>query len=311
MNQQQESKKMAMEVNGRPISFEEIEMQTRLFLLEQAHSGKARPDIKEIDQLRQRAIEALVQNRLLKSASAREGLEVEDSRMKAVLDEIISSIGSDEKLTTFLQEAGISRDFYDGQIRDNLLIQDYLALIAREVEDPTEEEVKAFYEENKAEFKLPEQIRASHILVKSDEKDSEEEKQLAREKAEAILRRIEEGTDFAGLARSTSDCPSASEGGDLSFFHRGQMVRAFEDAAFGLNVGETSGIVSTRFGYHIITKTDEMAPRDLSFEEGRDKIVTFIREERTRKAIQDHILRLREEAEIVYHASTESRIIQP
>jgi peptidyl-prolyl cis-trans isomerase C len=87
------------------------------------------------------------------------------------------------------------------------------------------------------------EIRASHILV---EKEYE---------AQDILKKLSEGCTFESLAKSFSKCPSREEGGDLGTFGRGQMVEAFEEAAFNLKVGEISGPVRTRFGYHIIKRT--------------------------------------------------------
>lgn len=77
----------------------------------------------------------------------------------------------------------------------------------------------------------------------------------AQSQIQAIKAQIDGGADFAELARKHSDCPSGKSGGDLGSFGRGQMVGPFEQAAFGLPVGGTSGIVETQFGYHVIRRT--------------------------------------------------------
>lgn len=86
-------------------------------------------------------------------------------------------------------------------------------------------------------------VRASHILVSSPQA------------AEKVLYELENGADFGAVAKKCSGCPSRDSGGDLGFFGKGQMVREFEDAAFSLKVGETSGPIRTQFGYHIIRVT--------------------------------------------------------
>lgn len=73
--------------------------------------------------------------------------------------------------------------------------------------------------------------------------------------ANEVKAKVDGGGDFAELAKAHSDCPSGASGGDLGAFGRGQMVKPFEDSAFGMEVGQTSGIVETQFGYHIITRT--------------------------------------------------------
>lgn len=87
-------------------------------------------------------------------------------------------------------------------------------------------------------------IRCSHILVEK------------HPKAQEILSELNSGVDFSELARRYSVCPSKKKGGDLGFFAKGQMVKEFERAAFKLKNGEISDIVKTKFGYHIIKRTD-------------------------------------------------------
>ena len=105
---------------------------------------------------------------------------------------------------------------------------------------------------------MADQISASHILLMYA---GSERSSATRTKAEAesqianIAEQLQTGGDFAALAREHSDCGSAQAGGDLGSFGRGQMVKGFEDAAFALGVGDTSGVVETPFGFHIIRRT--------------------------------------------------------
>lgn len=108
-----------------------------------------------------------------------------------------------------------------------------------------EAEVEAHYEANKEQFKKPEQVKASHILVDSEAKATE------------ILEKLNAGLSFAEAAQEYSSCPSKERGGDLGFFGRGQMVPEFEMAAYEIEVGVVSQPVQTQFGYHLILKTDE------------------------------------------------------
>ena len=91
---------------------------------------------------------------------------------------------------------------------------------------------------------MAEKIHCAHILVSS------------KETAESVLERLKKGENFSKIAKDISKCPSGKSGGDLGWFGRGQMVRAFEKAAFSLKKGELSGIVKTQFGYHIIKRLE-------------------------------------------------------
>ena len=105
---------------------------------------------------------------------------------------------------------------------------------------------------------MAEQVRASHILLMyqgSARSTATRSKDEAQQQIQRIKQQLDQGEDFAQLAKQHSDCPSGKSGGDLGNFGRGQMVREFEDTTFGMNVGDTSEPVETAFGYHIIKRT--------------------------------------------------------
>jgi len=105
---------------------------------------------------------------------------------------------------------------------------------------------------------MPNSVRASHILLMykgSARSSATRSKAEAEQKIKELQAKLAAGEDFAALARAHSDCPSKSKGGDLGSFGPGQMVKPFETAAFGMDVGGVSGVVETDFGYHLITRT--------------------------------------------------------
>jgi len=163
----------------------------------------------------------------------------------------------------------------------------------------SEADAQKFYNDNKEKyFNKPESARASHILIGVDEKATPEERKKAKEKAEALLKRVKAGEDFAALAKSDSTCPSASQGGDLGSFGRGQMVAPFEKAAFGLKVGQVSEVVETQFGYHIIKLTDKQEASTEKFETVKAKIMEFLKREKTQKEVVDLVANLKGTAHI-------------
>lgn len=143
----------------------------------------------------------------------------------------------------------------------------------------SEEELKGYYEQNMTRLSNLEERRVSHILITADAAAPAAERDKARAKAEKLLAEIKQSPDkFADLARKNSQDPgSAAKGGDLDFFARGAMVKPFEEAAFALKKGDTSNIVETEFGFHILRLTDIKTPKQKTFEESRATIEADVR----------------------------------
>ncbi|MCW8907523.1 MAG: SurA N-terminal domain-containing protein [Sedimenticola sp.] len=136
-----------------------------------------------------------------------------------------------------------------------------------------EETLRAYYNEHEDQYKTREQRRASHILIPVDEGSPEADVEQARAQIEDALQRVRSGEPFAGVAKELSQDPgSAEEGGDLGFFESGIMDPAFEEAVFGLAVGEISEPVRTPFGFHIIKLTEVREPAGKSFQEAREDV---------------------------------------
>ena len=133
---------------------------------------------------------------------------------------------------------------------------------------PTDEELRAYFEENQDQYGEDE-IHARHILIELPEDTAEARVQSAEQQIAEIQRRLDDGADFAEMARQYSDGPSGSDGGDLGWFGRGQMVAPFEEAAFALEEGQISDPVRTQFGIHLIKLEGK---RTTGFDESRDQI---------------------------------------
>jgi peptidyl-prolyl cis-trans isomerase C len=176
---------------------------------------------------------------------------------------------------------------------DNLLQKEVLGKIS-----VSEADAKKFYDENQDKFKAPEQTRASHVLITVDQKATPEEKKKAKEKADAIRKRVAGGEDFAAVAKSESKCPSAAKGGDLGYFGKGQMVPAFEEAAASLKPGQISDVVETQFGYHIIKVTDRKQSETVKFNDVKGKIEDYLKNQEAQKPMADYVETLRKEAKI-------------
>jgi peptidyl-prolyl cis-trans isomerase D len=149
----------------------------------------------------------------------------------------------------------------------------------------TEREIESYYGEHREDYKEPEEVCASHILVKVKAQPEAAEGHPdaeARKMAEALLAQVNSGGDFAGVAKKSSeDKGSASGGGDLGCFGRGRMLPAFENAAFGLEPGQVSGLVRSDFGYHIIKVASRKEEAYPSLAQVKDRIRETLLAQRT------------------------------
>ncbi len=146
------------------------------------------------------------------------------------------------------------------ELKKRVVVEAFLKKKVEEQANLSDADLQKFYDQNKDKFKSGEEIRASHILVK-DEKT-----------AQAILAQLKGGASFEELARKNSIDSAAAKGGDLGWFPKGSMLPEFEKVAFGLKEGGLSGIVKTKFGYHIIKLTGKRPAGQRDFAEVKDQI---------------------------------------
>src|SRR6185503_653582 len=166
-----------------------------------------------------------------------------------------------------LKDRGMTVESLRNDARVDLSVTKLMDAETAALPGPSDLEAKDFYEKNPDRFKQDESVRASHILIRVDEKADAAAKQKARAEIDSVLKQVKAGGDFAKLAQEHSQDGSAAQGGDLNYFMKGQMVPAFDKVAFELKPGQISDIVTTQFGYHIIKVADHKPGRTIPFEE--------------------------------------------
>jgi parvulin-like peptidyl-prolyl isomerase len=158
---------------------------------------------------------------------------------------------------------------------------------------PKPKEVGDFYKKNREQFRTPDLMHAAHIVKNVNEQQDEEAAQAAIEKA---LEELRAGADFSEVADRHSDC--AGNGGDLGWFPRGEMVDEFDNVAFSMETGATSGIFRSEFGFHIVKVLERKPAGIRPFAEVKDQIEQALLQQKREKALEDHLDRLRAAAEI-------------
>ena len=150
-------------------------------------------------------------------------------------------------------------------------------------------ELQAYYAAHQAQYEVKEQVKARHILFAVPQGSDAKVDAAAKAKAEGVLKQVRAGGDFAALAAANSDDPgSKGSGGDLGFFTRGKMVPPFEKAAFALQAGQTSDLVKTDFGYHIIQVTQHDTPHIRPLAEVKGEIVPVLEQQKVGSAEQNY-----------------------
>lgn len=230
----------------------------------------------------------IVETDAVYAQAEKEKLLPTDAEVDKAFKELKKSMESDTEYKKTLEEIGIDDAFLKEQQKKDLAWENY----KKNFEEKTkisDEEIKKYYEDNKKSF-YKDEVEASHILISTvDENDkplSDKKKEEAKKKAEDILKKVKAGEEFSALAKEYSDDPgSASKGGDLGFFTKGQMVKPFEEAAFSMKVGEISDLVESEFGYHIIKVTDKV-DEQLSLEDKKDNIKDTLLYDKYSKSIK-------------------------
>jgi len=300
---------VAVTVNGIDILESEVEEIVRPSMANWAGKTKsmsAEDSAGFTAQLRQQALEQLIRRVLLDAEIRQAKVVISDDAVRSQIEELASAQGmSVAGFTETMKQHGHTLDGMRREIRAGLARNQFMAAQWEGKINVTEDDAKKYYDENTEEFKVPEQVRASHILIKPETVgDPNEERAKAKTRIAGLLAQIKDGADFAELAKANSSCPSAPNGGDLNFFPRGQTTPAFEKVAFELKVGEFSGVVETDYGFHIIKVTDHMDPTVVSFEQARDRIIEALTQAKQIEFADEYLKKLKAEAEIIYPSNT-------
>ncbi|MFC1516433.1 peptidylprolyl isomerase [Thermodesulfobacteriota bacterium] len=288
--------KVAM-VNGTVIPKEDLDRETTRVYQQLSISGKSldEPQLKEIQK---EILETLISKELLYQESQKNGINVEDDTVNMQMNTLKARFPGEVEYKKALEQMALTETDLKLEITKGLAIQKLIDQeIVQKIEIP-DKEIKAFYDGNPGSFKKPEQVKASHILIKVEPEADDEKKAAARKKLEDIRVKIEKGGDFEALAKEYSEGPSSSNGGDLGYFGRGQMVKPFEEAAFALKPGEVSDVVETRFGYHLIKVVEKKPETIISYDETKDKIKQYLVQQKARKQLDLYIEELRGKAKV-------------
>ncbi len=284
-------------VNGVVITRAQYDKEIEVHLQRVARQGRQMSE-EQLTKLKKDILDGLIEREVLYQESQKAGIKVSDEKVNEQLAGIQKRFPSEEEFKKALASMNLTEDEVRTQIQRGLAIRE---LIEQKVASKiviSDEDTKAYYDKNPQLFKQPEQVKASHILIKVEPTADEAAKAAARKKIQDIQQKLKDGRDFAALAREYSEGPSGAKGGDLGYFSRGQMVKPFEDTAFAMKPGEVSDLVETRFGYHLM-KVYEMKPEQtLAYGDVKDKIAQRLKQEKIETEANLYVQNLKKDAKV-------------
>ena len=251
-------------------------------------------------QVQQMVMNELIQKTLLINAADKEGMKVSPEEVETSLKEIAAKIPDGASLEEFAKNAGVSLDRIRQQISTDTKVRKLYEKVTADVATPAEADVKKYFDEHPEEFEQKASVEASHILISTQ--GIEDPAQLAaKEKIAKELRTeivAKKGENFAEMAGLHSDCPSKAQGGDLGEFEKGQMVPAFETAAFSQEVGVIGETVKTDFGYHIIKVSGKKEAKTLAYADVKEDLTKTLLDQAKSEKMNAFVEGLREKAKI-------------
>ena len=284
-------------VNGSVITQEDFDREMSRVQQRLLNMGKPLID-SQIPEIKKEVLENLINRELLYQESQRKGIKVDETAINEQVMTLKKRFPSEAEFKSALMKANLSEAAIKAQIKRGLAIQQFIDAHIAQKATVSDQEIKTFYESRPGLFKQPEQVRASHILIKVEPQADESQKATARKRIEEIQQRLQKGEDFAALAQEFSQCPSSAKGGDLGYFRRGQMVKPFEEAAFALKPGEVSDVVETKFGYHLIKVIEKKPETTIAFEDIKDRLEQYLKKEKVQKEVSLYAQKLKEKAKV-------------
>ncbi|MBO0993900.1 peptidylprolyl isomerase [Bacillus sp. SD088] len=236
-----------------------------------------------VDNYGEQTLDGMINDEIVKMEAKKEKVSISDDEINKEMDKYVEQSGGEEAFNSALQQQGLTKKDLEKDIVSFLSIQKILEPRI----DISDDEIKEYFEDNKASFDQEEQVEASHILV-DDEKTAKEVKQ-----------KIDDGEDFAELAKEYStDESNAESGGELGFFGKGKMVKEFEGKAFSMKVDEISDPVKTEHGYHIIKVTDKKDAKEAKLEDHKEEVKDALFEQKLQTEYQTWLNEKKEDYKI-------------
>ncbi|MCP4745323.1 MAG: hypothetical protein GY874_04150 [Desulfobacteraceae bacterium] len=291
---------MVASVNGAIIGLKDLDIEMKILQVEMDLQNRPL-DNKQISILEDQIIETLIERELLYQRALDRKLTIRPQWVKKALLEFKGKLANASlTLNDYLDQVDITELELRKRLSKGLIVRRLLRRDVMRNIKVRESEIRFYYKEHSDFFKREEQVRARHILVSLPENANGQQKENAFMRIRSIQDKIEKGSNFSILALERSNCPSRLRGGDLGFFSKDQVISPVSKQAFFLQPGQTSKIVITRYGYHLVQVVDRRPASPMAYKDTRKKIERTLRRNKEVAAARTYLSRLKKNASISY-----------
>jgi peptidyl-prolyl cis-trans isomerase C len=285
-------------VNGSAISREQFDnaltYQKNMYAMQ---GGTISDD--QIPALKYQVLDNLISTELLFQESKKSGVKVEEKEVNEAYESNRqkANFKTDAEFEEALKKSNKSLASYKAELKQGLAINRFIKNKFYNKTTISDSEAKSYYDNNPSYFQQPAQVKISHIMIKFPADQTKKDE--AKKKIEDVKKRLKAGDDFEALAKDISeDTNSKNNGGELGYFSKDELPKSFETAAFALKTGESSDIVESDSGYHIIKLNEKKDAKTTTYEESKDNIINSLKNVKVNTAVNGYLTELKNQSTI-------------
>jgi len=296
---------VAAEVNGDKIQLADLNRLVNSIKTSDPRLADNTPEVqKALTDIKTQVLDELITTRLLSQEARRQKIAPQSKDVDDALAKLKTNFKTDAEFQTWLTADGQTPQDVRRVIGDELAIRELSKRLTSDI-TVSPEDIAAYYRANLDQFTIPEGVKAHHILLAVDPKASKADKDAVNKRAQNLIKQLKTGGNFETLAKANSDDRgSKQQGGDLGAFPRGEMIKSFEDAAFGAKVGDIVGPIVTEFGVHILRVDQKIPARQIKLAEVQNdpqlsaQIKAGLLKQKVQARLDQQIAKLRASAKI-------------
>ena len=282
--------KVVAVVNSEIITQQDVDQLLAVLYAQQVQAYKGDELLEQMEKAKKDILKRMIEDKLILSRAKELGVKVSEDDVDAKLELIKSGFPSEEAFQETMEMQGITVSDLKARYRDQIMMKKIINFEIKSKVSVLPSEIAEYYEKRREEFKQDEKYKVGHILVKAVDDVGFE---LAKVEEQDIYDKLEDGQDFAALAKKYSQGPNKEQGGDMGYIGRGEMLEELDEVIFELGEGEFSRPVKSRVGYHIFKVEKIKHSGYFSLEDTKVRIEQVIFQEKLKEKLDEWLAELR------------------